>query len=158
MKPAAAQPSVRNNETFTVSTVRVTAAGLHRERDGWDTAGRKFVMGVSVNPPRLSLHTSLLPHSSKSACFMNWVGGCASVTSKGKGNHCKSHSVPCASFWQKKRVFILFFFHMSSRFSELLGFLTRTSPFPRIDWPRFTWARAPPHPASLPPLTITDFL
>lgn len=38
------------------------------------------------------------------ACLMNWLDGGARAPdmSKGKGNHCKSHSVTCASFWKKK--------------------------------------------------------
>lgn len=69
-------------------------------------------MGVEETPlhvPHTHQHTGA--HPSNSACFMNWVGGCACapVTSKGKGNHCKSHSVPGASFWQNVGEKIRFF-------------------------------------------------
>lgn len=41
---------------------------------------------------------------------MKWMDGCACapVTSRGKGNHCKSHWAPHAPFWQNRRFFSLF--------------------------------------------------
>lgn len=65
----------------------------------------KVEVNVSETPPS----PSPTPPTPNSACFMNWMDGCACApdTSRGKGNHCKSHSVPCASFGQnveKKRL------------------------------------------------------
>lgn len=55
-----------------------------------------MIVNVSVD------HTRTYAHAHK-RCLMNWLDGGARAPdmSKGKGNHCKSHSVTCASFWKK---------------------------------------------------------
>lgn len=55
-----------------------------------------MIVNVSVDHTRTYAHAHW-------RCLMNWLDGGARAPdmSKGKGNHCKSHSVTCASFWKK---------------------------------------------------------
>lgn len=57
-----------------------------------DFATGKCCVDVRQTPPSLLS----LAHTHRPRCGC----ACAPVTSSGKGNHCKSHSVPCASFGQ----------------------------------------------------------
>lgn len=72
---------------------------------------RQFVTAVKRHPPytharaRASIDPHPTPTNTHPSSFMNWVGGCACapVTSKGKGNRCKSHSVRFVHPFDKTR-------------------------------------------------------